>query len=118
MIRSVITGICLLVASQAQAFSGSFTSGLAHNEIQDKTSYNLGLVMSQPLFLGLAWWSWTGAGMVQELDKDPERWAQSLHGLDFTIGRITLTGTAKALVDIEAKELSSEYGARIKVKLW
>lgn len=118
MFRGMIAFVSLFLASQAMAFTGSFTSGVSHNEIQGKTGYNLGLVMSQPLFMGLSWWSWTGAGMIQEVSKDPERWAQTMHGLDFTIGRITLTGTAKGLFDVEQKEFSSEYGARIKVKLW
>jgi hypothetical protein len=118
MVRSAITCICLFAASQAQAFSGNFTSGLSHNEVRGETKYNLGLMMYQSLPLGIDWWSWSGACMTQKNSENPDRWVQTLHGLNFTINNVVLTGTMKALFDIEEKQPSAEYGARIKVKLW
>jgi hypothetical protein len=108
----------LLVAANAQAFSGSITMGTNFNKDKDKAGQNVGLSISHPLAFGFGLWSWNGVGAVHEAGKDESRWGQSISGLDWSFKRMQLGATVKINWENDFKDESQEYGFKAKVKLW
>jgi hypothetical protein len=108
----------LFLSSQAQAFSGSLGVSASDNQNQGKVRQSIGLTMSQPLFMGLAWWSWSGLGQTLEKDKEASQWVQTIQGLDWSFSKFKVGATAKFQAENDFEEKSAEYGVRFSVKLW
>jgi hypothetical protein len=116
--RKIFVLAAMLVASQAQAFSGSLSTGFSDNRTKDKTVESIGLSMSQPIVFGLSWWSWTGVGQNHEKLEPAVRWAQTHQAIDWNFKSFKFTGSAKFQWENDLKDYSPEYGFRVAVKLW
>jgi hypothetical protein len=118
MFRKLVLVSAVLVSQSAMAFSGSFTANVSNDAKNGKAKDSFGLVLSQPIMFGLGYWSWSGLGATYQLDKDPIRWMSTTQGLDWSFKRMRIGATAKFQYDEPIKEVSSEYGVRVSVKLW
>lgn len=117
-ISAAVAFVAMFVLSSAQAFSGSVSLGTSVNPDKDKNSQVAGLSMNHPLFLGFGWWSWTGAGQSYSPSKGSSEWGQTVQGLDWTVGNFKVGVSAKFELENEFQDLTSEYGAKVSIKLW
>jgi hypothetical protein len=118
MLRSSVVITSLVLSSVASAFSGNFTANVNQDVKNEKTKEAIGLAVSHGFGHGFGWWSWTGMGTSYKDNKELDKWYQTNQGIDLTIKRIRIGGTAKFEYNENIKEVLPEYGMRINVKLW
>jgi len=118
MLRKLALIIIVLASQSAYAFSGSFTAKVTQSSKHEKATDTFGILLSQPIALGLGWWSWNGFGATFQNDQNPTRWMSTTQGLDLNIKKMCFGVTAKFKYDDSTNESDAEYGVRMSVDLW
>jgi hypothetical protein len=118
MFKIGLSVLALFVSAQALAFGANFTAAASNDAKAGKSKDSIGIVMYQPLIKGLGWWSWNGIGATYEDNQKAARWVQTTQGIDLAVKRIRIGATAKFQYDEPTKDVSSEYGVRVSVKIW
>jgi len=107
------------LATSAFALEGSINAGSGYNFLHENTYVKGGLSLSQPIGLGLGWWSWYGVGMTAEDTK----WASMSQAVDWSFKNVTTSFVYTVSKDPELfsdKNVDFEHnvGMNVKIKLF